>query len=674
MKKKLLIFTYLLFSFTNMFSQNIFCGTKEENDYIYSKHPESINEKKEFEKSSMHFKNINNATYTIPVVFHIYGNIQNSKTVTYDKIVNALSKLNEDFKGQNNDFNSVYPIFTPIKGTLDIEFKLAKRDPNGNCTTGVIFHNVQNGFGNGGGYDLQIQEDAWDNYKYMNVYIQADLYNNGVTNNSGVAWYPNTWMSDNNLARVVYNGQYLFDNTNSEFASVLTHEFGHFLNLIHTFEGGCSGTDEVTDTPNEDGNHSIGCTLGTNCGGNYVNNENYMGYNGASGCYKMFTQGQISRMIAGLQHPTRFPLWQNQNLIDTGVAEISQYIYVENDLNIFKEVLNNDGSFSVTHSMLLSTNDLNISSGVLTAGQFSHNLPAGLTPQLAVVSNSKISISLVGNAINHNLANNQEFTISLSPNIFNNNGSNYYCKSVTFKLDFYDPFGIYYVDIDDQFVNSSVSWDYFTTEIPSLNNAYGCWIYDNNKLKLETYGKKLICNGSTPNITKLGYNFPVNGTSNFVAPANYPGQLDIYNSNYTTWLGDFGYVGFEYFRDNLPCYGWFKAEVSADGSSFKITEYSYNTQPYGTIYTPNILSSPSFNSNYFKIYPNPVIGNFTIEHKNQIDSFQIYDSQGKMVLSSDKLFDTNVLEINIAFLSTGTYYIKFMDIEGGIYESKILKE
>ena len=67
-------------------------------------------------------------------------------------------------------------MFYARRGTLNIEFKLAKTDPNGGCTTGVIFHSKQSGFGNGGGYDTVVQADAWDNYKYMNVYIQNDLY------------------------------------------------------------------------------------------------------------------------------------------------------------------------------------------------------------------------------------------------------------------------------------------------------------------------------------------------------------------------------------------------------------------------------------------------------------------------------------------------------------------
>ncbi|MCH4828963.1 M43 family zinc metalloprotease [Flavobacterium columnare] len=78
-------------------------------------------------------------------------------------------------------------------------------------------------------------------------------------------------------------------------ASTLTHEFGHFLGLIHTFENGCKGTDEVDDTPQE--NTIVAntqCISAFNCNKEKINSENYMGYNGAYGCYKMFTKDKYN--------------------------------------------------------------------------------------------------------------------------------------------------------------------------------------------------------------------------------------------------------------------------------------------------------------------------------------------------------------------------------------------
>lgn len=310
------------------------CRASEMNKQILEASPEAMQEYQQLEKFTKDYVEaltkkqkenalISNPTYIIPVVFHVFGTNFSGTTVTQAKIEQALLKLNEDFQGLNSDYNTVDNQFSSIKQYLNIEFRLAKIDPYGNATTGVKFYGALNGFGNGSGYDSQIQQYAWDNYKYMNVYIQSDLYNDGNTGNSGVAWYPNTYMSDNNTARVVYNGRYIHGNTGDEFASVLTHEFGHWLNLIHTFEGGCTSTnDQVSDTPAENASTSgYGCSPATNCYGQYINYENYMGYNGASGCYKMYTQGQVNRMLAALQHPAREPLWQESNLIATGTSD-----------------------------------------------------------------------------------------------------------------------------------------------------------------------------------------------------------------------------------------------------------------------------------------------------------------------------------------------------------------
>ncbi|TND09914.1 MAG: hypothetical protein FD123_842 [Bacteroidetes bacterium] len=312
------------------------CRTSEAAATFYEQHREFKSEQQAFEEFTKSFPAPASAAgvcYVIPVVFHVYGTTQGGYPVNLSIIQGALNMANDDFHGLNSDYNSVHTQFMGIRAAMpDIIFALAQIDPSGNATTGIINHPVAAGFGNGSGYDSLIQADAWDNYKYMNIYVMNDLYDDGVTNNSGIAWYPNSWMSNNNLARIVYNGAYLGVNCNSwqpEFASTLTHEFGHWLNLIHTFDGGCTGNnDNVSDTPPCDyfldnyGCHpSSTASTPISCG-NLVNAENYMDYSGTSGCYRMFTQGQATRMYAALQHPARITLWQTSNLQATGLTNL----------------------------------------------------------------------------------------------------------------------------------------------------------------------------------------------------------------------------------------------------------------------------------------------------------------------------------------------------------------
>ncbi len=329
------------------------CQTDEVMEELYRNNPEAKKEAEEFERYTAGFsksfeqqKNMANC-YVIPVVFHVYGTTQGGYPVNLSIIQGALNNwVNKDFHGTNTDFASVHSQFQSIKATMpDITFALAQLDPNGNPTTGVVNHPVTSGFGNGSGYDNLIAADAWNNYKYMNIYVMNDLYNNGTTTNSGVAWYPSTNMSNNNTARVVYNGAYLGVNCNSwepEFASVLTHECGHWLNLIHTFNGGCtSPNDNVSDTPPCDYNNLFYTCHGTstsnsplNCNNQLVNAENYMDYSGADGCYKMFTAGQATRVYAALQHASRQPLWQQSNLNATGLGNMCSSTGIQNNENI----------------------------------------------------------------------------------------------------------------------------------------------------------------------------------------------------------------------------------------------------------------------------------------------------------------------------------------------------
>jgi hypothetical protein len=257
--------------------------------------------------------------YTIPVVLHVFHNGDDGK-INLEQALSGIDILNNDFNGLNSDWNTIDAEFDSIKATLDIQFCLASIDPNGNSTSGVLYYedslamlNIPNLF-----------VYAWDNYKYLNIYLPK--YTGGSPSLfTAYAYLPSTFDSDNNTGGVFYSsirwgyGDHSELAPGQEWASVGTHELGHWLNLQHTFKNGCNSPgDYVDDTPPTLGgaielsgcyNNNLSCNVNTN-------GENYMDYN--HDCKKMFTQGQVDRMTAALNLPSRITLWSESNLEATG--------------------------------------------------------------------------------------------------------------------------------------------------------------------------------------------------------------------------------------------------------------------------------------------------------------------------------------------------------------------
>ncbi len=271
-------------------------------------------------------KSPSTATYIIPVVFHVIHNY-GSENISDAQLKDGLDIVNKTFHKTHPNTASIVPAFQGIHADCDIEFRLATKDPNGNCHSGI--NRIASPLTSSG--DHRVKDLIhWPPTKYLNVYV--------VTNAAGLAGHA-VWPSDADTMPswdgIVLSHNYVgtIGTSNLTQSVAFAHECGHFLNLHHIWGGNnvpnfyyypcadpnkdCSIDDLVADTPPTIGWQS--CNLsGASCGNTIDNVQNAMDY---SYCNIMFTQGQKARMQACLTSTVagRNNLWQTANLMATGV-------------------------------------------------------------------------------------------------------------------------------------------------------------------------------------------------------------------------------------------------------------------------------------------------------------------------------------------------------------------
>jgi len=286
------------------FAQRI-CGTTEYQTMLEQEDPGIINRQEEIEQFTRDFL-INNpqgerALVTIPVVVHVVYNTT-AENISDAQIQSQITVLNQDFRKLNTDVANTPGAFAGLASDSNIEFCLATVDPNGNPTNGVLrVPTTATSFGTNNTVKSSTSggSNAWNAGKYLNMWV-CDISGGTL----GYAQFPGGSASTDG---VVCDYQYFGTNGTATApfnkGRTATHEVGHWLNLRHIWgdDGtGCTGSDQVTDTPNSAG-PNYGCpafpTVTCSNGPNGDMFMNYMDYTDDA-CMFMFSSGQVSRMQA----------------------------------------------------------------------------------------------------------------------------------------------------------------------------------------------------------------------------------------------------------------------------------------------------------------------------------------------------------------------------------------
>lgn len=224
----------------------------------------------------------------IPVVFNVIYRTT-AENVPLSRLQSQIDVLNDDYSATNSDYNSTPAAFQSARsGDVGIRFVLdavyRKKTNKSSWSTNDAMKGTQG-------------IRATSPTTKLNIWVCN--MGGGIL---GYAQFPggnpatDGVVLDDAATGVLSSGVYNLGRT-------ATHEVGHWLNLRHIWgdDGtGCTGSDQVADTPNQGGSNG-GCpTFPKISCSNTPNGDmfmNYMDYT-YDRCMYMFTAGQKTRMLA----------------------------------------------------------------------------------------------------------------------------------------------------------------------------------------------------------------------------------------------------------------------------------------------------------------------------------------------------------------------------------------
>ena len=672
---KILIVAFFLFSLGNTYSQDqnlkdeplfgnnitpknvnpqtgiIRCATVEYEQYLQEKNPKRMtNAQFEtwlaplVEKQKILQKNskIAATVIQIPVVVHVIHNgeaIGTAPNITDNQVQSQITVLNQDFRRK---FESPGYNDHPDGADVEIEFVLAKQDPNGNPTNGIDRVNMcQPSWATNDIETIVKPSTIWDPTQYLNMWTvnfnRGDLLGYAQPpDNSGLSGI-GTIGGDANTDGVVSSYKYFGSIAENDGTFILdpkynkgrtmTHEVGHWLGLIHIWGNSNCGDDHCADTPTHNKeNYDCPSPRPLSCDTPPVNEmiENYMDYTDDY-CMNIFTEDQKTRMLTVMNNsPRRASLKTSSKDDAISLVTNDAEIKIEgNKCQISTETAPCSTPESANKKVLI----YNRGNNLLTSASFTHTINGGGTQTYSwtgsLAQDKSASITL----LNTSTVGNLNCTITAA-----NGGT-------------------------DQRTSNNSATATFVPPVPPSNYTFTEITFS---LQLDKYG------------SEVSWNLKDGAGATIKSGGSYPDKLDLPLPDLITenWI-----------LNNNQCYTFTIIDSESDGvccgdsgngyfelkSTTDSTIILYGSE-FGEIakksFTINTLGTNEFEiSNEIYAHPNPTKGSLTIHIPSDFNlpnSLTINNSLGQIV-SKKEVTTVSDLTINTTSLSNGVYFITLVN-------------
>ncbi|WP_396198245.1 M43 family zinc metalloprotease [Flavobacterium sp.] len=636
-------------------SGHVRCVSTEYDQYLREQNPKTesvalfekwMDKKIKEQKSLQEVASQSGGIIYIPVVVHVIHNGDAygiNENITDEQVQSQITVMNQDYRKLSGTpgYNT-----NAVGADTQVEFVLAKVDPNGNPTNGINRVNLCQASWSTAAINSTVKPTTiWDPMQYMNMWSinftdtsllgYAQFPESSLGGMATTAQNPNT---DGVVANYTTFGS--SDLASGSFAApydkgrTMTHEVGHFLGLRHIWgdNSTCPATntandkDYVADTPAAN-TANFGCPTGTNtCTGNPGSDmiENYMDYTDDT-CMSIFTTGQKARITTVLNgSPRRSTLKSSVKDVAIPLFANDAEVKIENLCTSSAATCTNTNPTSPAKTILLyNRGTSNLTSATLTynfngSTNYTHNWTGSLAP------NKYAQITLANSTANGLLT----VTVTTANGVADQRASNNVAtKTFGSVLSYANATTFTFTLVGDSY-GSETTW--------SLKNQAGATLYSGGPYTDITTGTQTLVDAEV-------WTLPSNGCYYLTVNDSYGDGLydGVSQGVYTVTAGSTTVVDVQDFV------------VAGNPANTLVSRVSYFTNNAA-------LESDSFELfDSVSLYPNPAKDRVTISIPQGIEvtgNFDVYNAIGQKI-TTKKVTTESDLTINTNSYQAGMYFI-----------------